>query len=118
MKFVFILLVVFGQKWEDVTEKIPGDVTKAFFLRTGVDSCLAIFTGEGASGELRFSTGKGRKDVVIARKSGKVSYRSGHNGAALKASDPAFTYCVGKVKSAPEFTPELRDRFLGFGGIK
>lgn len=139
MGFVLTLIVLFGQSvelqpnhsalsviaaeaaWEDVTDKIPGNVSQAFFLASKSESCLAIFIDDAQGGELRFSTGKGARwgnDVRIGKKNGRATYLSGLNRKAVKPNDPAFAYCVERVKTAPEFPAELRARFLGFGGIK
>lgn len=104
--------------WLDLSGKMPEGIGKAFFLDFGTEACLVIFVDESLGGEVRFSTAKGRKDVVILRRNGRVSYRNGANNGLVKPNDPVFRYCAERVQKASEFTPELKARFHGFAGIK
>lgn len=105
--------------WKDVSKEIPG-VSHAFFLKSWNESCLAIFLDTPSGGELRFSTGRigSGKDVVISMRNGKVIYRNGAGKGSVKPNDPVFASCAKEVKTSSLFTPELKARFLGFGGIK
>ncbi len=112
------IIPVIELEWQEV-KGIPG-ASHAFFLRLPNESCLAVFLDTPQGGELRFSTGKigSGKDVVIKEEKGRVIYANGTGKGSVKPHDPAFVTCVERVKTSTLFTPELKARFLGFGGIK
>jgi len=60
------------------------------------------------------------KSVGISKVLGKPAFLELGSGRAASVSplDPALAYCIEAVKRGKLFTPALRARFLGFGGIK
>lgn len=117
---LLLILQIQAGQWRDVSKEIPGASQAFFFLNPGGNSCLAIFIDTPEGGELRFSTSRVGfgKDVQIRERKGLVTYANGVGRGFVKPNDPAFAFCIEKVRKSSLFTPELKARFLGFGGIK
>lgn len=107
---------------KEAVPKSARESTESLFVHTDGPGCSVQFLKPGFGGGVVLSSIDPDQSISISIVERKPAFLelglSQGSDRGPRSPTASFAYCIEAVKRGKVFTPALRTRFLGFGGIK